>query len=499
MEKFKRGSALLIAILTMTSILVMVLGVSRLVVPHIRQNKALTDALVADYAAKAGLAYFKANAALFNDGLDRTINLDGVGNCTNKDRCFKIEPVLEDNPGSGNKFRVAVVTLHNNQPLINQGLFIVLNDILTKGNDLVDRTLSSADYRFINPHSDLATISCNISNDNKFPEQNNVNWVIPLDILLKNPKKLRDYDLLYITNGTKNLQGNSTGNQGVLDFTEYFRRQDPDNPNAGGYKTTLADYLRAGGRIFIDNAHGANVIFPEKSKLQEWYPASEGWGDTGIWNVGFNWSLDATEKYPPDYTVSFYNKGYDLGGNDDLGYKGEDTIFKYLARYAIEKGGGMTLEKAMSKMQDTGMNVTGFHYLDGDGGHTETLFTKPHKVENGYVEMLRYVNPNRVNMAMQYFGNEIKGWILLTSSGVGVRATRPGGGGQPAIDRCATNASNEDDSIAAYVFIVGIAEFGSKLKTVKITGTYGGIQRTYMAVPEVKDGKLVVEWKEVPY
>ncbi len=480
--KRQKGSALLIAILTTTSILIMVLGISRLVIPQIEQNHRLTDALVADYAAKAGIEYFKQNPSIFTTNITTTKNLDtNLSTCdSRKERCFTIKPVIETNPDSGNKFRVAVVSLNDSQPKINQGIFGTMNKMLvmrTTGNQdqikasqkIID-VIGGANYSFENPHPDNPT-SCG-------------KWLKKLDWLLKNPNDLMDYDLLYITNGTTNLSSGSVAN-GELDFKPFF-----DHTK---YSFTLGDYLKAGKHLFIDNAYGAVVSFPS---ITEFNNLGGIYFDTLLANVGFSWSNIADGNYRNE--PGFINGSLEKPGVTNTEFDGPNTIFKYVNIYAQQNL--MTINTAMKEIIDNKLQLTRGGWVDDYYPIISTNavgFPLMTNNGSGYTEMAPFGDQNKINIAMQYFGDYTKGWIILASSSPGTMVTAQGA---TDVDLCNINDIQSEDVVAPYMFIFSVAEFSTKLRSVNVTGTYGNVQRTYRATPEIDNtNRLKISWKEIAH
>ncbi|MDO8513915.1 MAG: hypothetical protein Q7S37_05435 [bacterium] len=499
-EKNKKGSALILAILTITSILLMVLGLSRLIIPHIEQNRQSVDSQIANYAAKAGKEYFMQNVSSFADGHSITIDLDTNSNtCSgNSHRCFRIATITEPNPGNLNEYRVVIAMLNNSLPKINQGLFATMSRMLddpTTGGTAsvkVSDVIGTSGYYFTNPHpyaayqSDNPKTSCNY-------------WLKSMHDLLSNPSELLDFSLIYIPINTS------------FDLRPFF--------NNNTYPTTLADYLITGGHVFIDNAHGAQLTFPTQAEFND--PGSI-YYNPALANVGFTWSITPPSSggaNDTNYTTnapaylndgqSDYNIPPKTGAGSDtfpiFEFDGHQSIFKYVYKYAEKK---MPTEYTadpeaatrevfrdiidkLLKPTGTGQPIKNFYYIDpiNSTQHPQKVGTS-----SGYTEMAPYGQTGRMNIAMQLFGSYIKGWIVIASSSPGTSVTAQG---NTPIDGCNTNAVQNDNIIAPYMFIFGIANSASKLKSVKITGTYGGIQRTYKAVPEVVGNQLKIIWKEM--
>ncbi len=484
-QKFKRGSALLLAVLIITSMLLMLLGISRLIIPQLNQNRELIDASIANYAAKAGIAFIKQDPMYFLSHDSHSISLDSGNPCDGSirtERCIKMEAITEPGTGDQKKFKVAIITLTEDQPLINQGLFATMNRMLKESsNTQVKDVIGSADYEFINPHPRSAL---------SLPEECPY-WIRSLGELLDNPSILSDYNLLYLTNGTVNLSG--SGNDGKLDLRPFFKRSD-----RGGYKATLGDFLKTGGHLFIDNAWGAKVIFPTQAEFNnsesDYYDSKA--SETRLDKIGFQWSENPTDAYkldnPSTYPV-FINTG-----NPTADFNGSEGIFKYVYKYDAMQP-TPDINKTFSWIQDYTLKSNGswvdrFFYIDPektrDNDNPLSVGTN-----SGYTEMAAYSNTNHANIAMQFFGTGPWGWIVISSSSPGTAVTAQGAN---EINACNTNAPQDAKIIAPYMFVFSIADFATKLKSIKLIGYYGGIQRAYFAQPTYTASGIKISWVEIP-
>lgn len=452
----KKGSALLLTLIIATTIMLVVLGISRSIIPHLEQNRMLTDSAIANYAAKAGIEYFKKNAEYFLQHDNYEYNLNNSSNtCSGRaDRCFNIN--VEDVPGPGNpnKFNVAIVSLDASQPTVNQGLFLTMNRLFKHANSTIGDAIVNSNYKFVNPYP----------KDSNDKDDDCPYWLKDLVYLL-NTGQIFDYNLLYIVNSTARMQG--SGNSGELDFAPYLIPK----AQGGQYNNTLGDYLIHGGHIFIDNAYGAQVNFPSSNDLATWYP------NTNLDKIGFSWNNASTGDYGPKNTSDppqWLNEG-----DPSSAFDGRENIFKYVYTYAHHAH--ISAKLAFTDIIDRSLKDSANKQIDNFPSLSSSGHDHPRIVGDGYTEMAPFgsSDDDKANIAMQYFGGPTGawGWIVLASSSPATSVTYQGQG--TMIDKCDKSANEASFSTAPYMFIFSIAEFSRSLKTVIITGKYGGIQRKY--------------------
>lgn len=467
-QKYKRGSALVLVTLTITSILLMVLGVSRLIVPQLEQNRELIDASIADYAAKAGSAYVIENLNSYMDmtgPLEQHINLAGGGACdTNNrtDKCFKVSAQPQHDQYGSRIYRVANLDIASDNGKINQILFAKMNSI--RQNNDFNGVLPNFFYYNPNPakatYTNPQSLPCNYFRESL------------KDLLDDYRHLLRDsmndneyYDVLYLTNSST-VSGNASN--GVINLADYFSTARYSNgPNA----ITLLDYLNAGGHLFIDNAYGATItgLPPE---------------------LAFNWNNTSTYS--------------DRQNDENSGYInpiGKDNVFKYLYQYASATP-GKTVEQLIRLIEDEKFPWPGsadkkFGYVTPPGGFASqgsnaVATNHPFWLGEGngkFEEMLGYpsstpnTNDDHANIIRKDVG-ENGGWIVATSSSPASAIVAQGSGTD--ISSCTHVGSPNDSKLPPpYLFVFSLTDFAARLGDIKVTGYYGGIQRTYRLQTEL--------------
>ena len=495
-KRIKRGSALLLTVLIITSMLLMLLGISRLIIPQLNQNRELIDASIADYAAKAGKEYLRYHIDDFFQNPDSqiAINMDTGQQCNfnnqnfRKDRCFLIKAESVDDPNQTEVLNVAVLgadNLETNNDYINHGIFHKLNQWIRPEIEAI----VGHKFYFQNPDKpgDPKTADCDTY------------WSESLARILKHPaiaiRGMSDptddpddskyYDFLYLAN----VKGNGTGE---IDLKSYFDRTKYRGEDGA---MTLGEYLYyGGGHLFIDNAYGASISFPTS---QEFNDQNSRYYDPRMAEVGFNWTttnfVDNYEDAGPDYINS---------GRPDPKYNAETTIFKYVKLWTERQSPPMTLKNAVAKLQDFKLRdmdmkkVTEFPYIPEAANPSDPHPYRP-GINGGYVEMATYSVPTHTNIAMQYFGSYInKGWVVIASSSIATSFSQ--GVGRTDFTLCQTQTFQSELPSVPYMFLYGLGDFGKRLNNVKVTGYYGGIQRTYQAVPKLTLHGLIFTWQEVP-
>jgi hypothetical protein len=469
----KSGSALLLALLMITSILLFVLNISKFLLINIQVSDRLNDSITAEYAAKSGIDIFLSNKFDFlNDRLIQLNPNSGLPCDENKknEPCTKISNVSEISSYSAPRTRAQPMQNNNpleihtgiinmsDQPCNNGALFYNLNQILEGSGVLSNlvKSIYNKPVTFVNPKSFS-------------PDYVQTNTCADWQLNLESPYDLFRYDLIYIS---------STPNS-ELNLKKYFMPK-----SEGGISDlNLTHYISVGGHLYIENSYNSKIIFPTKEELSEWY-GSDFVSSNGLDKLDIEWSAEDSDFYDnsnPDTYPKFINTSgiYNIKKN----------IFNYLYDYSdmkVSQGQtDMTIEKLISYLQDTTVKACPlgvicdyaktFKYLlpeqspsgsDGKLGKHE-----------GYTELISYSERKHANMAIRYFGKGPWGWIIVSSSGTGGIVASPG-------DSLSTNYNMSIDQsdlslTPAVLFFLGLGDYSQKIQTVKVVGIYGGNKKTY--------------------